>query len=339
MDRITNGKLIKTLREEKGLTQKDLSVQSHVPLMSIKRIEFSNADMSRTYASKIAGVLGVNPEDLYKTIDKTKKTISKTTVIAVAIDKGGSGKTTVTCNLGYTLSELGYKVLLIDTDHQKNLSHTFGYDENEKNFYTAFTQRQDIREHILNTSYPNLDIVVSSKSIRRIESEMVNMPFKEARLKDILDNVVSDNTYDFILIDTRPALGSYNSTILYGADEVLIPAEASEYGVTGLDNILSLYLEVKEYKPNLNILGIVINNSNVTTNLSQDAIELVDHGFGDLLLESKIRIDNNIKEAQWNHVPLKVYNKKAKANNDFELLAIEVLNILGGEDMIEDVEQ
>ena len=123
-----------------------------------------------------------------------KKTIS----ICFANNKGGSGKSTTCCNIGYELSKMGYKVLLIDGDMQMNLSlSVFGEDQvlqsaqSGNNIYTAVTQQTDITDYITPTRYEGLDMVLSSSLMSNIEFDLFSKWQRELILKNCLANVKS----------------------------------------------------------------------------------------------------------------------------------------------------
>ena len=133
--------------------------------------------------------------------------MSKTKVICFANNKGGSGKSTTCSNVGYALTTLGYKVLLIDGDMQLNLTLSFfGEDEalefaqSGNNLYNAVKNQKDLTDFIVNTEYENLDIVPSSTLMSGMEYELFTKWQREFILRKCLDKVVKSEKYDYILI-------------------------------------------------------------------------------------------------------------------------------------------
>ena len=123
-------------------------------------------------------------------------TLKNTVTICFANNKGGSGKSTTCCNVGYELSKLGYKVLLIDGDMQMNLSLSiFSEDDvlqaaqNGNNIYSAVTNQNDITDYITPTNYDNLDMVLSSSLMSNIEFDLFSKWQRELILKKCLENV------------------------------------------------------------------------------------------------------------------------------------------------------
>lgn len=323
---------LKELRVDKGLTQNQLSLKTEIPLKILKGIEGGSLPLSKGFANKIAGALEIPTEEFYNYIG-TRGYDNKTLVIAMAINKGGSGKSSITVNLGFALSKLGFKMLLIDTDSQMNLSSSYDFKESEKNFRQAFLNKEDIREHIVQTAYENIDLVVGSKELKNIDSEMPFMKFREIRTKTILSGVIESNEYDFILLDTNPSLGMYNTCLFYSCDQLMIPVEPGEYEVDGLDTFIQHFADMREFKPELKVLGIVANKVDKRTNISCDAINILLDVYGTFVFDAYIPLDTNIKTAHWNHVPLEIFSRYSKAVKDFDLLAIEFIEKILNQDV------
>lgn len=248
-----------------------------------------------------------------------------TKVISVSIHKGGAGKSSISCNLGLALSQLNYKVLLIDTDSQMNLSHSYGFYKNERNFFKSFVEKQDIRNHIINTPYENLDIVIGDIGLIHIENILSTIICSEKRMREVLDPVIKSGYYDFILIDTSPSLAALNVSILFASDYILIPVEPSAFGIEGLDVFLDHFNEVKKYHQELEIMGVVLNRVDARTTISKVSVDVIKNVFGEhLLTKSFIRVDSDITKAQWEHVPVYSYNKNSRSIEDFNNLAKEI---------------
>lgn len=253
-----------------------------------------------------------------------------TKVICVSLHKGGSGKSSIAANLAFALSEKNKKILLIDTDSQRNLSNTYNLGSNtEKNFYKSFMNREDIREHIVPTSYENIDFVVSAYELAGVEAEMGSFQLREFIVRDILKDVIDENIYDFIIIDTNPSLGSLNNSILFSADYILIPIEPTAYGVDGIEVFMSHYNKLKRHHEDLEILGIVLNKIDGRRTKRNEIIQVIKGVFGDHILNTQIKIDSNIENSQWEHMPVVPYLRQNNISSDtaeiFSNLADEVI--------------
>ena len=170
--------------------------------------------------------------------------MSMTKVICFANNKGGSGKSTTCSNVGYAMSAMGKRVLLIDGDMQMNLTLSFfdeetalEYAKNGKNLYTAMREQKDLYDFIVPTEYENLDMIPSSTLMSSIEFELFTKWQREFILRQGLTKIMALNKYDYILIDSPPTLGCWVMNIMCASDFILIPVEASPWGLFGLANM------------------------------------------------------------------------------------------------------
>ena len=156
-------------------------------------------------------------------------------------------------NIAYGLTLLGNKVLLIDGDMQMNLTLSFFEEEkvlemaqSEKNLFYAIRDQKDLTEYIIHTEYDNLDIVPSSTLMSGIEYELFTKWQREYILRKGLKKIKEEGTYDYILIDAPPTLGGWVMNVLCASDELIIPVEASPWGLFGLANLFEFVNDVKE---------------------------------------------------------------------------------------------
>ena len=174
--------------------------------------------------------------------------MSKTVVIAFANNKGGSGKTTTCSNVGCALAEMGKKVLMIDGDMQLNLTLSY-FDEEKalefsrsgKNIYEAVKNEKDLSGFSVATGYEGLDLIPSTSLMSAIEFDLFTKWQREWILKKCLEPIKARGYYDYILIDAPPTLGGWVMNIMCAADYVLIPVEASPWGLFGLANLFDFY--------------------------------------------------------------------------------------------------
>ena len=110
-------------------------------------------------------------------------------------------------------------------------------------------------------AYEGLDLIPSSTQMSSIEYELFTKWQREFILKKCLQKIKAAGTYDYILIDAPPTLGGWVMNILCASDRVLVPVEASPWGMFGLANMFDFLDEVKEIAPELQVLGIVITKA------------------------------------------------------------------------------
>ena len=256
----------------------------------------------------------------------------KTQVICFANNKGGSGKSTTCANVGYGLSQLGKKVLLIDGDMQLNLSLSFFSDDEvlefaqgTDNLYHAIRNQKDLKNYIIHTPYENLDMIPSSTLMSSIEYELFTKWQREFILKKCLSSIIESEEYDYILIDAPPTLGGWVMNILCAADKVIIPVEATPWGLFGLGNMFEFLEQVKQMTPELDVLGIVVTKVDTRKNYFKQTKETLSEIDGVRLFENYIRIDSAVEWAQDNSAPVLAYKKSSRSAKEYHELTKEML--------------
>lgn len=255
----------------------------------------------------------------------------RTKTIAFANNKGGSGKTTTCANVGYSLSALGKKVLLIDGDMQLNLSLSFFSEEQvlefaagEKNLYNAIREEKDLTDYVVHTPYQGLDLVPSSTLMSGMEYELFTKWQRELILCRGLAKLKESGQYDYILIDAPPTLGGWVMNILCASDYVILPVEASPWGLFGVANMFEFLENVKKLSPSLKLLGVVITKLDARKNYGKQTLEVLGQ-FGEVtVFDTVIRVDSEIEWAQDNSKPVMVHKKSARSAGEYLELAKEV---------------
>jgi chromosome partitioning protein len=259
--------------------------------------------------------------------------MGNTVTICFANNKGGSGKSTSCSNVGAALAGMGKKVLLVDGDMQLNLSLSF-FDEEEvlkmaageKNLYYAIGNQSDLSDFIVHTKYENLDLVPSSTLMSSVEYELFTKWQREFILRKCLQKVKDSGVYDYILIDAPPTLGGWVMNILCASDYVLVPVEASPWGMFGLANMFDFLNEVREIAPALQVLGIVVTKADARKNYFKQTMETLKEMEGIYLFESFIRVDSSIEWSQDSSEPVVEFKKSSRSAKEYIALAEEVMN-------------
>ena len=256
----------------------------------------------------------------------------KTTVICFANNKGGSGKSTTCANVGYSMVTEGKKVLLIDGDMQMNLTLSYydeeaalGFNESGENLYTAIKKQQELTPYIRHTAYEGLDLIPSSILMSGIEVDLFTMWQREFILKQGLARIKESGEYDYILIDAPPTLGCWVMNIMCASDYLIIPVEASPWGLFGLANLFEFYEKLERIAPELKIMGVVVTKANERKNQFKQAIEVLGSLENVKLFDTYIRIDSAIEWSQENSLPVMAYKKTSRAAQEYLTLSKEVM--------------
>lgn len=259
--------------------------------------------------------------------------MKKTVTICFTNNKGGSGKSTTCSNVGAAMARAGKRVLLVDGDMQLNLSLSFFSEEKvlemaagEMNLYHAIGGQKDLTDYIVHTPYEGLDLIPSSTQMSSIEYELFTKWQREFILKKCLQKIKDAKIYDYILIDAPPTLGGWVMNILCASDRVLVPVEASPWGMFGLANMFDFLEEVKEIAPELQVLGIVITKADTRKAYFKQTLETLKDMDGIQLLDSVIRVDSSIEWAQDASAPVVEFKKSSRSAKEYTELAEEVMD-------------
>ena len=244
--------------------------------------------------------------------------------IAVINQKGGVGKSTTALAIGAGLSLKGYSVLFIDLDAQGNLSYTLGADTKGYNAMGVLERPETAKEEIQHT--PQGDIIASSPKLAGAD-KLLEETGKEYRLKEALESL--QGAYDYIIVDTPPALGILTINALTACTGAIIPAQADIYSLQGIGQLNSTIETVKKYcNPSLSIMGIVITRFNGRSIIRREVAEMLEHTADQLhtkLFSSKIRECTALVEAQATKQNIYSYAHRSNATADYKALVDEII--------------
>ena len=245
-------------------------------------------------------------------------------VYAVINQKGGVGKSTTAAALWAGLNKKGFKALAIDLDAQANLSYTAGADTAHKTALSLLTGEAPAGETIQHTRTG--DIIAASKSLAGADAFITDTG-KEYRLKESLEGIAS--SYDYVIIDTPPALGILTINALTACNSVIIPAQADIFSLQGIEQLYQTMQPVKKYcNPDLTIEGILLTRYNSRTALTRDITNYVKQLADKLntcVFGTTIREGIAVKEAQLTQQPLFDYAPKANVTEDYRAFIDELI--------------
>ncbi len=254
-------------------------------------------------------------------------------IIAIAVPKGGTGKTTTTVNLGAALAEAGKRVLLVDFDPQGNLTQSLGFRpaDLEHTIYSSLkyflTRFESQIELAIQKTDEGMDLVPASARLNLANDELAIAIQREFVLEKLLAPVA--NNYDYILIDTLPYLGVLVVNALVAAKEILIPLQAEYLATESVSLILEQVQLMRRsgLNPQLSITGILLTMVDSRTIINREAVEYARKFFGkDLkVFDTMVKRSVRFAESQANHLSIMQYEPNGESARAYRALAKEVM--------------
>jgi len=229
--------------------------------------------------------------------------------------KGGVGKTSITCNLAAIGADMGYRTLVIDLDVQGNTTHYLVGEIDAESFpaeaqgvsglfkQTVGSRRmqKDPDSFVWETPYENLYLMPSSPVLSSMEKELESR-YKIYKLRDALEKL--DDEYDRIYVDTPPNFNFYSKAALIAADTLLVPFDCDSFARQSLYSLMENIAELQEdHNPDLEVEGIVINQFNSQARLPGELVrELEEEGYP--VLQTYLGSSVKMRESHREHRPL-----------------------------------
>lgn len=247
------------------------------------------------------------------------------TTIAITNQKGGVGKTTTTAALMYALHERGARVLGVDLDPQGNLGFSLGLDiENCTTVYEVLRGATPVEEAILSTE--SGDLLASNILLSAAELEF-NRPGREFLLRNQLARI--EDRYDYIIIDTPPALNTLTVNAYVAAEALIIPMAPEILSLLGVTQIKETVDTVRNcYNSRLKVLGILLNKFSARLMLNREVLEMSEQIAAQLhtkVFQTKIRASVSVAEAPAHGESVLSYAPRSKPSQDFQALVDEIL--------------
>ncbi len=246
-------------------------------------------------------------------------------IIAVALQKGGVGKTTTTVNLSAALAEKGKRVLVVDLDPQANTTSGLGIDKKESinTTYSLFLG-EEIDECILSVKSEKMDLIPSEDPLAGAVIELSGHKNESMILKAALDQI--DDRYDYVLIDCPPAISLFTINAFTAAESVIIPVQCEFYALEGLSLLIhSINLIRDRRNPILDIEGILLTMYDPRNKLTHEAEASIKGLFPGRVFETKIPRNIRVAEAPSHGVSVLRYAPDAPGAEAYRRLADELI--------------
>lgn len=251
-------------------------------------------------------------------------------ILAVANQKGGVGKTTVSVNLAAAFAIQGHRVLLVDTDAQANASAAFGLEADPDTTLGELLEADGDLNSLVKApdgEAPTLRVLPSFPSLAGDEIHAVREDINPKVVADRLRNGATAAGFEWVIIDCPPSLSFWTIVSLAASDAVLIPADPGQFAVIGLRQLMSTVESVRlRINPGLRILGVVGSRIDARTKLSREFVSIIQHHMPrqGMVFESVIPEAVALREAQIQGQSIFRYDERSTAAVALVEVALEV---------------
>jgi chromosome partitioning protein len=247
-------------------------------------------------------------------------------VIAIANQKGGTGKTTTAVNLAAALAETGRRVLLLDLDPQGSASKWYGFHSGGEELAAVIAGKLPITAAIHETAVPGVSVVPSSPGLARAEVDLSTMKAGADRALRRRLQVIAPGSFDYVLIDCAPSLSYLTVNALTTAGEVLIPVEARVMAVAGLAQLLDTLQEIRDVGDHpIEVAGVLACRVDNRTRHARTVLSHLEESYPGAVLRTQIRETIRLGECPAAVSPITEYAPDSTGAADYRDLAREII--------------
>jgi chromosome partitioning protein len=248
------------------------------------------------------------------------------TILAVANQKGGVGKTTTAVNVAACLAEAGERTLVVDLDPQANATSGLGAQANGTSSYDLL-DGVPLAELAHRTRFANLELVPARPELAGAVVELARRADGERYLAEAL--ALSRADYGFVFVDCPPSLGPLTVNALAAADRVLVPVQCEYYALEGLAQLLRSIEQVRaRLNPRLAIAGMLLTMADMRTKLSAEVAAEVRRHFGDLVFDAVVPRSIRLAESPSHGLPVIAYDPRSAGADAYYRVANELVGRL-----------
>ena len=313
-------------RKRLGLTHEEVAKRGGFANESnVRRLEKKGANPTLNTVQRYAEAVGVT----------LKVELEGMRVLTFFNHAGGVAKTSSVRDIGFTLSQLGFKVLLIDVDPQANLTRWLGVKDKVTLSQTVFPAvlgdgvgsdgdlrlPQPLRVH-------NLDLIPSHLDIAKIEPQLIGVIMGVTRLRNAIRRLEG---YDFVLIDPPPSLGQLSALAVIAADQVVVPLPTNSKGLEGLPTVISMVKQYRQAAPNLRIAFFLLTQFDERTRHDHESLATIRSELAAFApISSPLNSRPAIyKDAQIAGKPIPIFADGTHADREVRTATAELVEALG----------
>jgi chromosome partitioning protein len=252
-----------------------------------------------------------------------------TTVIAVASNKGGVGKTTTALSMGGSLAELGEFTLLIDLDPQAHISISLGIRPEEARYTVAdvLTTQQSLVSASQETKVPGLDVVSASKELTILDKVLYKRHRYEYRLREAIEHQ-HQQLYDFILMDCPPTFGTMTLNALTAADLLIIPIQCEYYAVRSFRQTLEMVSLIRQKTNRTLSYRLLVTMYDMRNRIHPMLLEQMQKRFSKALFKTIVQIDTRLRESPAFGLPVTHHATHTRAAEQYRALTKEMIEMV-----------